>query len=91
MDGIMAKLSMSRVIRRPDSPKPDLDVVDIPNPIGPLVQEVFQDPRDSSDRRRKSDFLTDPSTGCRRKKNRRSTIYIKNDEWWMKRNYNNFE
>ena len=87
----MAKFSMSRVIRSPHNPKPELDAVDIPNPIGPFVQEIFQEPRANSDRRRNSDLYTVPATGCRRKKNRRNTIYIKKEEWWMKRNYNNFE
>lgn len=47
---------------------------------------IFQDPRDKSDRRSKSNELAIPSSGCRRRNERRSDR-INLGVWWMKRNY----
>ena len=64
------------------------------------LENVFADPRNHRDRRmgdmsemsemeRGSDSLSGYS--CRRRGERRTAVYIKKDEWWMKRNYCNVE
>ena len=85
----MAKLNISRNSHGLGNPKEDLDIDDVPNPINPFTQDSFRDPRVSGDRRNSSGPLTVPAAGCRRKNNRRTAVYIRKDEWWMKRNYNN--
>lgn len=50
---------------------------------------LFEDPRGSADRRQSHDPSKIPTTGCRRKSERRKMVYLKGDNWWIKRNYNN--
>lgn len=50
-------------------------------------QSVFADPRCHGDRRVRTDLIAVPESGCRRQLDRRSALYGKNDEWWMKRGY----
>lgn len=51
--------------------------------------DMFQDPRQPSDRRRRSEPDKIPESGCRRRAERRTMVYMNSDDWWMKRNYNN--
>lgn len=62
---------------------------EVPSPIVTRSEDPFADPRNGRDRRQKDDSTKIPTTGCRRFSDRRTTVYIKNDDWWMKRNYNN--
>ncbi len=63
--------------------------IDMPNLNSRNSQGMFVDPRGSRDRRKRTDTRAIPKTGCRRNGDRRTTVYMKTDEWWMKRNYNN--
>lgn len=47
----------------------------------------WADPRESTDRRQRNTAKNLPSTGCNRKKDRRVTSYIRDDQWWLHRNY----
>ena len=53
----------------------------------PASGDVFADPRRQADRRRYADPAGIPTTGCRRRAARRTSLYLKGDQWWMKRNY----
>lgn len=50
-------------------------------------EDVFSDPRGSSDRRQQDDPSQIPGGMCRRRSDRRTMVYIKNECWWIKRNY----
>lgn len=50
--------------------------------------EAWTDPREKNDRRQISDPDKIPATGCRREKDRRVTRYIREDQWWLHRDYN---
>lgn len=52
-------------------------------------EEIFVDPRCYQDRRQKDEPGKIPGTGCRRRGERRTMVYMKNEIWWMKRNYSN--
>ena len=61
------------------------------NTVSLGLEDDFIDPRIPSDRRKGIDSSAVPDEGCRRFLSRRTTVYMKSDEWWMKRNYNNGE
>lgn len=50
---------------------------------------LFEDPRSYGDRRQSNNPNQIPPSGCRRKLERRKMVYLKGDNWWIKRNYNN--
>lgn len=47
------------------------------------------DPREKKERRLRSDSSKVPPSGCRRESDRRVTRYIRDDQWWLHRGYNN--
>lgn len=51
-------------------------------------EDLFSDPRSQRDRRQRNDPTKIPGGTCRRSGDRRTMLYIKNDCWWIKRNYN---
>lgn len=51
--------------------------------------EIFVDPRTFTDRRQKDEPGSIPASGCRRRGERRTMVYMKNESWWVKRDYSN--
>ena len=49
------------------------------------------DPREKKDRRQINSPSETPASGCRRTTERRVTRYIRDDQWWLHRSYNNGE
>ena len=58
---------------------------------GPELGDMFKDPRRPRDRRQRDEPDRIPESGCRRKAERRTMVYMNGDDWWMRRNYNNAE
>ncbi len=78
----MARSSLSaRRLKHPPVERSDAD---------PL-NRMYDDPRQKNERRKKSQPENIPVGGDRRINKRRATVYLHNDNWWMKRNYNNNE
>lgn len=55
----------------------------------PQLERIYSEPRNTSDRRRSTNADSIPSSGCRRRIQRRATVYLHDEQWWLKRNYNN--
>lgn len=53
------------------------------------ASDCFVDPRKHYGRRMHVDPDLIPKTGCRRRVDRRKREYLKDDDWWIRRNYNN--
>ena len=72
--------------------KHDTDVlIEIDKEVVDTLKDDWTDPRDKKERRKNKDSSKIPTSGCRRKDDRRVTRYIRGDQWWLYRGYNKGE